>query len=391
MTAYLMDDEGNVVIRASSHSELKSLGESYDTIQRHGVEVGASVPAGASDQGGETAPWSVLDRRIAYLARASGLLQGDFALAPAAASDAGAGDPVAPDQVAASDDLSRWPARFLTAVAQESDAGFVRRYAATFLLDPDAAPPRVGLFDRLADAPSLAAYDGVLGRWLDAADIIHIGDLLAVLQQQGGRPLLLTMAEVHPALAVSRWCLVTDAGRRERFEPFLRLLRALGVEDFDPLAMQCRVLELRERLREAQLEAERALTAQASDFEQRLQAALQEKDRSVADTWRAKDAELAELGARLTERERTLHAKNGEVLRLQQQLAELQYQLDVASADRRRVEAQWQQAEVACRRIEAQSQQAEAARRELETQLQNVLGSRSWRATAPLRRLFGGR
>ncbi|OYT71932.1 MAG: hypothetical protein CFK52_06760 [Chloracidobacterium sp. CP2_5A] len=347
-----------MVIRAFSHSELKSLGESYDTIQRDGTEAGSSVLTGGPGQGVGPATWHALDWRIAYLARASGLLQGDFTLAPDDGADAGVGH-----QAAAPDDVNRWPARFLTAVAQESDAEFVRRYAATFRLDPQATLPQVGLFDRLAEVPSLAAYDGALGRWLDAADIIHIGDLMAVLRQKGGTPLFLTMADVHPSLAVSRWCLALDASQRERFEPFLRLLRALGSEDFDPLAMQCRVLELRERLREAQLEAERAMAAQASEFEQRLQAALQKKDQSVADVWRAKDAALAELGARLTEREQALQAKSGETLRMQQQLAELQYQLDAASAERR----------------------------QLRTQLQNVLGSRSWRITAPLRRLLGGR
>ncbi|MCS7080249.1 MAG: hypothetical protein NZ585_09385 [Chloracidobacterium sp.] len=380
MTAYLMGDAGNVVIRASSYSEQKSRSESYDTTQVGGVEVGSS----ALVSGGEPASWHILDRRIAYLARSCGLIQGDFALMT---PDGAAVD----DQHPAPDELNCWPARFLTAVAQEDNAAFVRRYAATFVTDPDATPPKVGLFDRLAEVPSLAAYDGVLGRWLDAADIIHVGDLMAVMRQQGGRPLLLTMADVHPSLAVSRWCLVTDAGRRKRFEPFLRLLRTLGVEDFDPLTMQCRVLELRERLREVQLESERALSAQATEFERRLHAALQKKDHEVAEVWRAKDAEIADLSARLAEREQTLHAKSNEVLHLRQRLAEVERQLEAASADRRRVEAQWRQVEAECRQLEQRLQQAEAERREVETQLGNVLRSRSWRITAPLRRLFGGR
>lgn len=321
-----------------------------------------------------------MDRRIAYLARESGLIRVDSAPPPDGAANACAGDRfTAPEE-----DLNRWPARFLTAAAQEDDAAFIRRYAALFIADPDAEPPQVGLFDRLADVPSLAAYDGVLGRWLDATDVIHVGDLMAVMRQQGGTPLFLTMADVHPSLAVSRWCLATDAGRRERFEPFLRLLRTLGVEDFDPLAMQCRVLELRERLREVQLASERDLAAQATECERRLQAALQKKDAGVADVWRAKDAEIADLSARLTERERNLHVANHELLQARERLAEAERRLAAAAAERQRLEERLREAE-------AQIRRAEAERREIAAQLQNVLHSRSWRLTAPLRRLFGGR
>jgi len=305
----------------------------------------------------ETSPasWHVLDRRIAYLARTCGLLRGTFVMpAPETANP--------PD--ASPDGLNHWPARFLTAVAQEDDAAFVRHYATLFVSEPNAEAPHVGLFDRLLKVPSLAAYDGVLGRWLDAEDVIHIGDLMAVRRQQGGSPLLLTMADVHPALAVSRWCLVTDVQHRERFDPWLRLLRTLGTEDFDPLAMQCRVLELRERLREVQLEAERNLHAE-----------LQKKDREVAAVWQAKDEEIARLGAqlhnaqaqvaqltaRLNELEATVQAKEVELVQAHQQLAEAQEELH---------------------RTQQQAAQ-------LQHQLQAILASRSWRLTAPLRRWFG--
>ncbi|MFQ3589866.1 MAG: hypothetical protein SNJ67_06095 [Chloracidobacterium sp.] len=280
-----------------------------------------------------TSSMHILDRRIAYLTRACGLLRGDFTLAsPNSTPALDAAEPIDPDT------LNHWPAQFLTAIAQEEDAAFVRRYATLFTVDPSDDPPLVGMFDRLVEVPSLAAYDGVLGRQLDAADVMHIGDLMAVSRQQGGDPMLLTMTDIHPALAVSRWCLVTNAQQYRRFEPWVRLLRTLGTEDFDPLAMQCRVLELRERLREVQLESERMsermLAAQAADFEQRLHAAHQKQ---------------AELGARLSEVEDERH-------RLEKRLGE-----------------------------------AEAQCRQVETYLQNVLGSRSWRLTSPLRRLLGGR
>jgi hypothetical protein len=172
------------------------------------------------------------------------------------------------------------------------------------------------------------------------------------------------MADVHPALAVSRWCLVTDVQHRERFDPWLRLLRTLGTEDFDPLAMQCRVLELRERLREVQLEAER-----------NLQAELQKKDREVAAVWQAKDEEIARLGAqlhnaqaqvaqltaRLNELEATVQAKEVELVQAHQQLAEAQEELH---------------------RTQQQAAQ-------FQHQLHAIMVSRSWRLTAPLRRWFG--
>ncbi len=316
----------------------------------------------------ETGPaaWHILDRRIAYLARACGLLRGTFVRPVPEATEP-------PD--ASPDALNHWPARFLTAVAQEDDAAFVQRYAALFASEPQNEAPHVGLFDRLAEAPSLAAYDGILGRWLDADDVIHIGDLMAVRRQQGGNPLLLTMADVHPALAVSRWCLVTDVQHRERFEPWLRLLRTLGTEDFDPLAMQCRVLELRERLREVQLEAER-----------HLQAELQKKDREVAAVWQAKDEEIARLGAqlhnaqmqaqtqtaqltaRLGELEAAVQAREGELVQTHQRLSETQSALQSCQEELHRVQQQAAQ---------------------FQHQLHGILASRSWRLTAPLRRWFG--
>lgn len=327
-----------------------------DGIQRHALgERASAVSPEATKPETSPASWHVLDRRIAYLARTCGLLRGTFVMpAPETANP--------PD--ASPDGLNHWPARFLTAVAQEDDAAFVRHYATLFVSEPNAEAPHVGLFDRLLKVPSLAAYDGVLGRWLDAEDVIHIGDLMAVRRQQGGSPLLLTMADVHPALAVSRWCLVTDVQHRERFDPWLRLLRTLGTEDFDPLAMQCRVLELRERLREVQLEAERNLHAE-----------LQKKDREVAAVWQAKDEEIARLGAqlhnaqaqvaqltaRLNELEATVQAKEVELVQAHQQLAEAQEELH---------------------RTQQQAAQ-------LQHQLQAILASRSWRLTAPLRRWFG--
>ena len=327
-----------------------------DGIQRHALgERASAVSPEATKPETSPASWHVLDRRIAYLARTCGLLRGTFVMpAPETANP--------PD--ASPDGLNHWPARFLTAVAQEDDAAFVRHYATLFVSEPNAEAPHVGLFDRLLKVPSLAAYDGVLGRWLDAEDVIHIGDLMAVRRQQGGSPLLLTMADVHPALAVSRWCLVTDVQHRERFDPWLRLLRTLGTEDFDPLAMQCRVLELRERLREVQLEAERNLHAE-----------LQKKDREVAAVWQAKDEEIARLGAqlhnaqaqvaqltaRLNELEATVQAKEVELVQAHQQLAEAQEELH-------------------------RTQQQVA---QLQHQLQAILASRSWRLTAPLRRWFG--
>ncbi|MFQ3582865.1 MAG: hypothetical protein SNJ49_13275, partial [Chloracidobacterium sp.] len=166
--------------------------------------------------------------------------------------------------------------------------------------------------------------------------------------------------------------------------PWVRLLRTLGTEDFDPLAMQCRVLELRERLRETQLEAERAQATQSAEFEQRLHAALQKKDQEVADVWRAKDADIANLTARLTEREQALHAKEqalqargSELAGCRQRLASLEARLGEAEAERHRLEARLGEAEAQCRQVE--------------THLQNVLGSRSWRLTSPLRRWLGGR
>ncbi len=364
MTAYLIGDAGNVVIRAFSHSEQKSHGQAYDTIEECRVEACSSTSIGATP--GVSAPetWHALDRRIAYLVWTGGLVRGDFALVPEGGPG---GDNGTAQQVAVPDDLNSWPSRFLTAVVQEDDAAFVRRYAETFAADLGAEPPQLGFFDRLAAVPSLAAYDGVLGRWLDATDIIQIGELMAALRRQGGTPLFLTMADIHPSLAVSRWCLVLESGRRERFEPLLRLLRTLGVEDFDPLAMQCRVLELRERLREVQLESERTLVAQATEFEHRLQAALQKKDADVAEIWRAKDAELATLSTRLAECEQALHAKNGEVAHLQQQVAAVFAERD---------------------RLAEQLGEVEAQLRRVEVQLRNILHSRSWRLTAPLRRLF---
>lgn len=327
-----------------------------DGIQRHALgERASAVSPEATKPETSPASWHVLDRRIAYLARTCGLLRGTFVMpAPETANP--------PD--ASPDGLNHWPARFLTAVAQEDDAAFVRHYATLFVSEPNAEAPHVGLFDRLLKVPSLAAYDGVLGRWLDAEDVIHIGDLMAVRRQQGGSPLLLTMADVHPALAVSRWCLVTDVQHRERFDPWLRLLRTLGTEDFDPLAMQCRVLELRERLREVQLEAERNLHAE-----------LQKKDREVAAVWHAKDEEIARLGAqlhnaqaqvaqltaRLNELEATVQAKEVELVQAHQQLAEAQEELH---------------------RTQQQAAQ-------FQHQLQAILASRSWRLTAPLRRWFG--
>lgn len=335
-----------------------------DGIQRHAL--GGHGAAGTPEVAPETtspgtsvAGWHVLDRRIAYLARASGLLRGDFLLP--AASDR-------PDDKPEPESLNTWPARFLTAVAQEDDAAFVRRYATLFVSEPRADAPLVGVFDRLVDVPSLATCDGVLGRWLDAEDIIHIGDLLAVRRQQGGSPLLLTMADVHPALAVSRWCLVTDARQRERFEPWLRLLRTLGTEDFDPLAMQCRVLELRERLREVQLEAERVQSAQAAEFERHLHAELQKKDQAVASVWHAKDEEIARLGAELhaaRAQEAQLTARLGE---LERELAEMQSALQSCQAELHRTQQQAAQ----CQR-----------------QLDAILASRSWRLTAPLRQWLG--
>ncbi|QUV86140.1 hypothetical protein [Chloracidobacterium aggregatum] len=338
-----------------------------DGIQRRAPDGSASVVSPeATKPGTGPAAWHVLDRRIAYLARACGLLRGTFALTAPETADPPDTSPEA---------LNHWPARFLTAVAQEDDAAFVQRYAALFASEPPAEAPHVGLFDRLAEVPSLAAYDGILGRWLDAEDVIHIGDLMAVRRQQGGSPLLLTMADVHPALAVSRWCLVTDVQHRERFEPWLRLLRTLGTEDFDPLAMQCRVLELRERLREVQLEAER-----------NLQAELQKKDREVAAVWHAKDEEIARLGAqlhnvqmqaqtqaaqlaaRLAELEAAVQAREGELVQAHQRLSETQSALQSCQEELHRTQQQAAQ---------------------FQHQLHAILASRSWRLTAPLRRWFG--
>jgi hypothetical protein len=345
---------------------MKSPGETYDSmtvtdgIQRRAPDGSASVvsPEATRPETGPAA-WHVLDRRIAYLARACGLLRGTFALTAPETADPPDTSPEA---------LNHWPARFLTAVAQEDDAAFVRRYAALFASEPAAEAPHVGLFDRLAEVPSLAAYDGVLGRWLDAGDVIHIGDLMAVRRQQGGSPLLLTMADVHPALAVSRWCLVTDVQHRERFEPWLRLLRTLGTEDFDPLAMQCRVLELRERLREVQLEAER-----------NLQAELQKKDREVAAVWQAKDEEIARLGAQL---HNTQMQAQTQTAQLTARLAELE--AAVQSKEEELVQAHRQLAEAVEDLHRTQQQAAQ-----LQHQLQAILASRSWRLTAPLRRWFG--
>jgi len=338
-----------------------------DGIQRHALgERASAVSPEATKPETSPASWHVLDRRIAYLARTCGLLRGTFVMpAPETANP--------PD--ASPDGLNHWPARFLTAVAQEDDAAFVRHYATLFVSEPNAEAPHVGLFDRLLKVPSLAAYDGVLGRWLDAEDVIHIGDLMAVRRQQGGSPLLLTMADVHPALAVSRWCLVTDVQHRERFDPWLRLLRTLGTEDFDPLAMQCRVLELRERLREVQLEAERNLHAE-----------LQKKDREVAAVWQAKDEEIARLGAqlhnvqmqaqtqaaqlaaRLAELEAAVQAKEEELAQAHQRLSETQSALQSCQEELHRTQQQAAQ---------------------FQHQLHAILASRSWRLTAPLRRWFG--
>jgi len=327
-----------------------------DGIQRHALgERASAVSPEATNPETSPASWHVLDRRIAYLARTCGLLRGTFVMpAPETANP--------PD--ASPDGLNHWPARFLTAVAQEDDAAFVRHYATLFVSEPNAEAPHVGLFDRLLKVPSLAAYDGVLGRWLDAEDVIHIGDLMAVRRQQGGSPLLLTMADVHPALAVSRWCLVTDVQHRERFDPWLRLLRTLGTEDFDPLAMQCRVLELRERLREVQLEAERNLHAE-----------LQKKDREVAAVWQAKDEEIARLGAQL-------HNAQAQVAQLTARLNELEATVQAKEVEL--VQAHRQLAEAV---EELQRTQQQAA--QFQHQLQAILASRSWRLTAPLRRWFG--
>ena len=327
-----------------------------DGIQRHALgERASAVSPEATKPETSPASWHVLDRRIAYLARTCGLLRGTFVMpAPETANP--------PD--ASPDGLNHWPARFLTAVAQEDDAAFVRHYATLFVSEPNAEAPHVGLFDRLLKVPSLAAYDGVLGRWLDAEDVIHIGDLMAVRRQQGGSPLLLTMADVHPALAVSRWCLVTDVQHRERFDPWLRLLRTLGTEDFDPLAMQCRVLELRERLREVQLEAERNLHAE-----------LQKKDREVAAVWQAKDEEIARLGAQL-------HNAQAQVAQLTARLNELEATVQAKEVEL--VQAHRQLAEAV---EELQRTQQQAA--QFQHQLQAILASRSWRLTAPLRRWFG--
>ncbi|MGQ9897965.1 MAG: hypothetical protein ACUVR8_10485 [Acidobacteriota bacterium] len=327
-----------------------------DGIQRRGPGESTS-DALAETSKPETGPatWHVLDRRIAYLARACGLLHGVFVLPPPKATDLPEATPEA---------LNDWPARFLTAVVQEDDLAFVQRYAALFVAEPQAEAPQVGLFDRLADVPSLATYDGVLGRWLDADDVIHIGDLMAICRQQGGKPLFLTMADVHPALAVSRWCLVTDKQHQERFEPWLRLLRTLGTEDFDPLAMQCRVLELRERLREVQLEADR-----------RFHSELQKKDRDVAAVWHAKDEEIARLGEQLHQSQKQaaqltarLSEKEGELAQAHRQLAEMQGALQSLQEEHYRM----------------QQQAAQCQHR-----LQGILASRSWRYTAPLRRWLG--
>ena len=327
-----------------------------DGIQRHALgERASAVSPEATNPETSPASWHVLDRRIAYLARTCGLLRGTFVMpAPETANP--------PD--ASPDGLNHWPARFLTAVAQEDDAAFVRHYATLFVSEPNAEAPHVGLFDRLLKVPSLAAYDGVLGRWLDAEDVIHIGDLMAVRRQQGGSPLLLTMADVHPALAVSRWCLVTDVQHRERFDPWLRLLRTLGTEDFDPLAMQCRVLELRERLREVQLEAERNLHAE-----------LQKKDREVAAVWQAKDEEIARLGAQL-------HNAQAQVAQLTARLNELEATVQAKEVEL--VQAHRQLAEAV---EELQRTQQQAA--QFQHQLHAIMVSRSWRLTAPLRRWFG--
>ncbi len=331
-----------------------------DGIQRRAPDGSASVVSPDMAQPGTgPAAWHVLDRRIAYLARACGLLRGTFALPAPEATDP-------PD--AAPEALNHWPARFLTAVAHEDDAAFVQRYAALFASEPQAEAPHVGLFDRLAEAPSLAAYDGILGRWLDAEDVIHIGDLMAVRRQQGGNPLLLTMADVHPALAVSRWCLVTDVQHRERFGPWLRLLRTLGTEDFDPLTMQCRVLELRERLREMQLEAER-----------HLQAELQKKDREVAAVWQAKDEEIARLGA-------LLHNAQTEAQMQATQLTARIGELEAAVQVKEQQLSEMQSALQSCHEELHRVQQQVA---QLQHQLHGILASRSWRLTAPLRRWFG--
>ncbi len=327
-----------------------------DGIQRHALgERASAVSPEATNPETSPASWHVLDRRIAYLARTCGLLRGTFVMpAPETANP--------PD--ASPDGLNHWPARFLTAVAQEDDAAFVRHYATLFVSEPNAEAPHVGLFDRLLKVPSLAAYDGVLGRWLDAEDVIHIGDLMAVRRQQGGSPLLLTMADVHPALAVSRWCLVTDVQHRERFDPWLRLLRTLGTEDFDPLAMQCRVLELRERLREVQLEAER-----------NLQAELQKKDREVAAVWQAKDEEIARLGAQL-------HNAQAQVAQLTARLNELEATVQAKEVELVQAHRQLAEAVEGLHRTQQQAAQ-------FQHQLQAILASRSWRLTAPLRRWFG--
>ncbi len=327
-----------------------------DGIQRRAP--GGGAPAVSSEvTKPETGPasWHVLDRRIAYLASACGLLRGTFVLPTPETTDP-------PDT--SPDAINHWPARFLTAVAQEDDAAFVRRYAALFASEPQSEAPHVGLFDRLAEAPSLAAYDGILGRWLDANDVIHVGDLMAVRRQQGGSPLLLTMADVHPALAVSRWCLVTDVQHRERFEPWLRLLRTLGTEDFDPLVMQCRVLELRERLREVQLEAER-----------HLQAELQKKDREVAAVWQAKDEEIARLGTEL-------HSAQTRVAQLTARIGELEAAVQVKEQQLSETQSALQSCHAELHRIQQQAAQ-------FQHQLHGILASRSWRLTAPLRRWFG--